>query len=160
MGAFVDFGDIKGESLDAEHKEWVLVESVTAPIHRSIAPGAKGIERSRGSTSVGDVVIVRKMDKSSVELWEACAKGKYFPKVVIDFSTTKDGKSQSYLKKTLTDVIVSSYSFFGSSSGDPVPNEEVTLNFAKEEIVYVIRDNQKGDEKGTVNGSYDPEVDG
>lgn len=160
MGAFMDFGSIKGESADAEHKEWVLVETVTAPISRSIAPGSKGVERSRGSTTAGDIVIVRKMDKSSVELWEACAKGKYFPKVEIDFCTTKDGKSQSYLKKSLHDVIVSSYSFFGSSSGDPVPTEEVTLNFAKEEITYVIRDNAKGDEKGTVAGAYDPEVDG
>ncbi len=160
MGAFVDFGTIKGESTDAEHKEWVLVESVSAPITRTIAPGAKGVERSRGSTMAGDISIIRKMDKSSVELWEACAKGKYFPTVVIDFSTTKDGKSQSYLKKTLSDVIVASYSFHGSSSGDPVPNEEVRLNFAKEEITYVIRDNAKGDEKGTVTGAYDPEVDG
>ncbi len=55
---------------------------------------------------------------------------------------------------------MSSYSFHGFSSGDPVPNEEVRLNFAKEEIVYVIRDNAKGDEKGTVNATYDPEVDG
>lgn len=160
MAAFMDFGDIKGESTDAKHEEWVLVDTVSSPIHRSISSGAKGVERSRGATTAGDVVVVRKMDKSSVELWEACAKGKFFPKVTIDFCTTKDGESQSYFKKELSDVIVSSYSFYGNSSGDPVPTEEICLNFAKEEITYIIRDNANGEEKGTVNGAYDPEVDG
>ncbi|HEV8002813.1 MAG TPA: hypothetical protein VGP63_23200 [Planctomycetaceae bacterium] len=37
MLAVMNMGDITGESTGKDHKDWFLLESVSAPIHRSIA---------------------------------------------------------------------------------------------------------------------------
>jgi len=35
MPAFVKLGDIKGQATDADHKDWILIESMSAPISPS-----------------------------------------------------------------------------------------------------------------------------
>jgi len=31
--AFLKLGDIKGESTDQEHKEWIIIQSMSSPIY-------------------------------------------------------------------------------------------------------------------------------
>jgi type VI secretion system secreted protein Hcp len=156
MPAFVKIGDIKGESTDQGHKDWILIESMSAPIHRSIPVGAKDQQRTKGDTTLGDVVLVRQLDKSSTKLAEACASGKFFPEVEIHFCSTVKGKQEPYLKYKLKDAIVTSYSFHGNASGQPLPSEEVTLGFTEVEWTYVILDPNTGDPKGNVPAKYAP----
>ena len=61
MPAFVKLGDIKGQATDADHKDWILIESMSAPISRSIPMNARDQQRTQGSTSLGDVVLVREL---------------------------------------------------------------------------------------------------
>ncbi len=133
MAAFLKLGDIKGESTDKEHKDWIIIQSMSSPVFRSIPDGAKDSQRSRGETTLGDIVVVRELDKSSVKLQEACATGKFIEEVELHFCSDVDAKSEPYLKYKLKDCIVSSYSFHGTSSGDPLPTEEMTLNFTSAE---------------------------
>src|SRR6185437_10699752 len=156
MPAFLKLGDIKGEATDQDHKDWIQVESMSAPIHRSIPAGAKDQQRARGDTTLGDIVIVRPLDKSSTKLQEACASGKFFPDAEIHLCTTVKGKQEPYLRYLMKNVIVSSYSFHGNGSGDPPPTEQVTLSFTHVEWHYHIVDPATGDTKGTVPGKYAP----
>ena len=156
MAAFLKMGDIKGEATDESHKEWIIIQALTAPLTRTIQQGARDQQRSRGETTAGDVVIVRQLDKSSVKLQEACATGKFFASVEVHFTTDVKGKREPYLKYVLSDVIVTSYNFHGVASGDPVPTEDITLNYAKAEWTYVTVDPKTGDPKGQVVGKYDP----
>jgi len=156
MPAYMKLGDVKGESTDAGHKEWILLESMSAPIHRTIPQGAKDMERSRGETVLGDVVVVRKLDKSSVKLAESCANGTFFPEVQIDFCTMVRDKNEPYLIYKLKNVIVSSHAFHGTASGDPVPTEEVTLGYDEIEWTYIVVDPKTGDKKGNVPGKFRP----
>ena len=156
MPAFVKIGDIKGEATDQDHKDWIIIESMSSPIYRSIPEGAKDQQRTKGETTLGDIVVSRQLDKSSTKLQEACASGKFFTEVEFHFCTTVKGKQEPYLKYKLKNVIVSSYSFHGNASGSPLPSEQVTLGFTEVEWTYVIVDPNTGDPKGNVPGKYSP----
>lgn len=156
MSAFAKIGDIKGEVTDQDHKDWIHFETMSAPIHRSIPQGAKDQQRTKGETSLGDLVLVRQLDKSSPKLQEACAAGNFFGEVEIHFCSTVKGKEEPYLKYKLKNAIITSYSFHGNSSGEPLPSEEVTVNFTEVEWVYTVLDPKTGDKKGDVPGKYAP----
>jgi type VI secretion system secreted protein Hcp len=156
MPAFVKLGDIKGQATDADHKDWIIIESMSSPIYRSIVQGAKDQQRTQGDTTLGDIVIVRQLDKSSTKLQEACANGTFFKEVEVHFCTTVKNKQEPYLKYKLEDAIVTSYSFHGNQSGDPLPTESITLNFTKATWTYIVVDPKTGDPKGNVEGKYDP----
>ena len=105
---------------------------------------------------MGDVVVVRQLDKSSTKLQEACANGTFYKDVEIQFCTTVKGKHETYLKYLLHNVIVSSYSFHGNSSGSPLPSEQVTLAFTAVEWTYIVVDPNDGSAKGNVPGKFNP----
>ena len=154
MSAFLKLGDIKGEASDSGHKDWITLESVSASVHRTIPSGAKDQNRARGSTSMGEFHIVRHVDASSVKLFEACANGTHIKEVEIHLCTQVKNKEEPYLKIKLSDVIVTSYSFHGTSSGDPIPTEEFALNAHKVEKTYVKVDHKTGEAKGNVVGKF------
>ncbi len=156
MPAYIKIGDIKGEATEEGHKDWVRIQSMSAPITRTIPQGAKDQQRTKGETVLSDIVLVRQLDKSSTKLAEACANGTFFKEVQIDFCTTVKNKEEPYLTYKLYDVIVTSYSFHGQGSGDPVPSEEVTLGFTEIEWNYVVIDPKTGDKKGNVPAKYNP----
>ena len=156
MPAFMKLGDIKGEATDTDHKEWILIESMSSPLFRSVPSGAKDQQRTKGETTLGDIVCVRQLDKSSTKLQEACANGTFFKEVEIHFCTTVKNKQEPYLTYKLSDVIVSSYSIMANSSGSPLPSEEITMGYTKAEWTYIVVDPKTGDKKGQVPAKYDP----
>ena len=156
MPAYMKLGDIKGEATDADHKEWILIESMSSPMFRSVPEGAKDQQRTKGETTLGDIVCVRQLDKSTTKLQEACANGTFFKEVEIHFCTTVKNKQEPYLTYKLSDVIVSSFSFHGNSSGNPLPSEEVTMGYTKAEWTYIVIDPKTGDPKGNVPAKYNP----
>ena len=156
MPAFMKLGDIKGEATDADHKEWVIIESMSSPMYRSVPAGAKDQQRTKGETTLGDIACSRQLDKSSTKLQEACANGTFFKEVEIHFCTTVKNKQEPYLTYKLSDVIISSYSFHGNSSGSPLPSEQITLGYTKVEWTYIVIDPATGDKKGNVPAKYNP----
>jgi type VI secretion system secreted protein Hcp len=156
MPAFVKIGDIKGEATDNDHKDWIIIESMSAPVTRSIPAGAKDQQRTKGDTTLGDVVVTRNLDKSSTKIQAACANGTFFKDVEIHLCTTVKNKQEPYLKYKLSDVIISSYSISGTASGDPLPVEQVSLSYTQAEWTYVIVDPKTGDARGNVPAKYNP----
>lgn len=156
MAAFLKIDGVPGEATDSNHDGWIIIQSMSSPVFRSIPEGAKDSQRSRGDTTLGDVVVVRELDKSSVKLQEACANGTYYGTVEIEFTAQVGNSQQAYYKYKLSDVIVSSYSVHANASGDPLPSEEVTLSYTKVEWTYVLLDPATGDPQGNVVGSFNP----
>ena len=156
MPAFIKLGDIKGEATDTDHKEWVIIESMSSPMYRSIPPGAKDQQRTKGETTLGDIVCSRQLDKSSTKLQEACANGTFFKEVEIHFCSTLKNKQEPYLTYKLSNVVISSYSFHGNSSGSPLPSEQITLGYTNVEWNYIVLDPETGDKKGQVPAKYNP----
>jgi type VI secretion system secreted protein Hcp len=158
MPAYMELEGIEGEVQESNHENWIDVESMNAPIYRSIAEGTLGANRNRGTTSLGDVSITRKLDKSSVKIQEACAAGTYFPEVKVHFATSIQGEERVYLEYVMKHCIITGYNFTGVGEGDPVPTEDITLNFTEVEWTYTILNPETGDVDGNVPGSYVPAV--
>jgi len=156
MPAYMKLGDIKGEASDTDHKDWIIIESMSSPIFRSVPPGAKDQQRTKGETTLGDIVVSRELDKSSTKLQESCANGTFAKEVEIHFCTTVKNKQEPYLIYKLKNVIVSSYSFHGNASGNPLPSEQITLGYTEVEWTYVVVDPETGDKKGQVPAKYNP----
>ena len=154
MPAFLKLGDIKGASTDSGHQDWIRIDSMSAPVMRSIPQGAKDQQRARGETTIGDIVIVKQVDKATTKLVEATANGKFIPEAQIDFCTTINGKQEPYLTYKLKNVIVTSYSFHGQGTGDTLPTDEITLGYTDVEWNYVVLDPNTGANKGNVPAKY------
>lgn len=156
MPAFMKLKDVPGESTDQDHDGWVRIESMSSPINRTIGSGAKDNERTRGETILGDVTVVRELDKSSVKIQENCAKGTFFKEVEIHFCATFGSKQVPYLTYKLANVLITSYSFHGTAAGSPLPTEQVTLGYTKAEWNYIILSPEDGSNLGNIPGSYEP----
>ena len=156
--AFMKLGDIKGEATDNDHKDWIIIESMSSAISRTASDKGKDAQRSRGDVTLGDVVVVKELDKSSPKLAESSANGVFYDEVEIHFTRTfeRTGEEieQPYLTYKLKDVLVTSYSFHGNAAGDPLPTEAVTLGYAEVEWTYITYDPTSGEKSGEVVGKY------
>ena len=135
---FIKFDGIEGESTDKDHKGWIDLLSLSE--NPSIASESTAA-RTRGETTLGDVVVVKKLDKSSPKLAESILMGKVFPKVEIHLTSSA---GTTYYAYELTNVMVTSYSISGDA--DQVPIEEFSLNFEKL-IGKSTTDTQKMDDR-------------
>jgi len=133
--AYMKLGDIKGESIDKDHKDWIDLLSMSHVIEKTNSN--TGAARQRSSTTFGDIVVVKDIDKSTPKLQESIAKGERLASAVIDFTRSGgEGQSQTYLKYELKNVIITSYAFNGGASGDPIPTDQVSLNFGEIKVTY------------------------
>lgn len=99
---YFKIGDIKGESGDAAHKEWIELISVATPLNPASPPRAPG-----------RITLRKRPDAATVKLQEALAKGTLFPDVALDLPKGRRGTA-SYLRWKLKKVRIASYSLRGS----------------------------------------------
>lgn len=149
---FLKLDGVEGESADAKHKGEIELASWSfgATQGGTFSSGGGG---GAGKVSMQDFHFVMKCSKASPKLFLACANGEHIKKAVL--IARKAGKEQQeYLKYTFTDLLVSSFQTGGSGSGDVVPMEQISMNFAKIEIEYK---EQKADGTlgGTIKSGYD-----
>lgn len=127
-------GDIKGESTDDKHKDEIDVESYSwgASNPGSMYQGSGG---GKGKVSFSDLNFVHKVDKSSANLWKACATGEPIKEAML--TSAKQGKGpQDFLIVKMDDVIITSVSIAESNGDGSVPMENVALQCAKVDIEY------------------------
>ena len=129
---FIKFDGIKGESVDAKHKDEIDIESWSwGETHAAAAPTGAGA--GAGKVSMQDFHFVMRFSKASPALMRACATGQHIKMATL--SGRKAGKGQQdYLTFKFHDVLVSSYQTGGSEQGAVVPTDQVSLNFAKIEV--------------------------
>ena len=128
---FAKIGDIKGESLDAKHKDEVEVLSWSWGVSQSGSITGGG---GAGKTSFNDLNFTHRVDRASPVLLSACATGNHIKDATI--TVRKAGKDQQeFLIIKMSDVIITSVS--PSGSGDPAAlAESVALQFAKVVLEY------------------------
>jgi type VI secretion system secreted protein Hcp len=134
VDAFLRIDGVEGESHDAKHKNEIDVESWSwgETQSGSMASGGGG---GAGKVCVQDFRFSMKANKASPKLMLACASGEHFKKAVL--TCRKAGKGQQeYLRITLSELLVSSFTTGSSVSGGIIPTDTVTLNFRKLEYEY------------------------
>ncbi|WP_250475478.1 type VI secretion system tube protein Hcp [Caballeronia sp. GAFFF1] len=148
---FMKLGDIKGESQDSVHKEEIEVLSwswgcvQTGTTHSGTGGGT-------GTASVQDLSFSKYLDKSSPTIAQACCQGKHMPEVVLTMRKAGGKEPVEYMKVTLNEVIISSYSV-GMGGGDQ-GMDSITLNFAKFKVEYQPQDNNGAKKGGVVTGKW------
>lgn len=134
---YIKFDGIDGESKDANHDKWIDVLSWSWGETQSGQSSRGGSARAPRDGSMGDLVVVKEMDKASPKLQEACANGKFFDEVEIHFATTNNRNSRrtEYMTYKLENVMITSCST-GGSGGEDKLTENISLNFQKIEWTY------------------------
>jgi type VI secretion system secreted protein Hcp len=129
---FANIEGIKGESLDAKHKDEIEVLSFSWGVTNTGAT-ATGGGAGAGKATFQDLSMVHKIDKASPLLMRACATGMHLKDATITYR--KAGKDQQdYLIVKLDDIIITGVTD-GAESGQ-AGSETVSLAFAKIELEY------------------------
>lgn len=152
---FIKIDGIEGESQDSKHTNWIEVASFS---HSMRQPPSLTVSSLGGGTTgrveMGDVTILKGLDKASPKLYEACCKGTHIATATVEFCRA-GGSKLTYMKIDMTDVIVSSVSPHGTGVDlNEFPTETVTLNFNKITWVYTQQDRATGQAKGQVQTSW------
>lgn len=152
---FCQIEGVKGESQKDGHKDEIDIFSFSfgAQQHGSFHFGGAG--GGSGKAEIRDLSIVKMVDKSSPELFKACASGKHIPTIVIYSQKAGDGnKPLTYYKIKLEDVIVSSMDNQGSAAGDAIM-ETIVFNTAKMTFDYQAQDKTGAKAGGPITAFYD-----
>ena len=131
---FAKIGDIKGESNDDKHKDEIDVLSFSWGVTQTgtMAHGSGGGECK---AQFNDFNFTSNVSKASPLLFLSCATGEHIKEATI--TVRKAGKGQQeYLILKMTDVLISSYQTGGSGQSESVPNDQVSMAFAKIEFTY------------------------
>lgn len=125
---------IKGESSDSKHRGTIEISSFSWGVSQSgsFAAGGGG---GAGKASFQDLHCTSEVNASSPNLMLACATGQHIKKAVL-YVRKAGGEQQDYYTVTLQDCLISSYQSGGHASGDPIPTDQFSLNFAKIEFEY------------------------
>ena len=127
---FAKIGDIKGESLDAKHKDEIEVLSFSWGVTNSGSIGAGG---GAGKATFQDLALVHKIDKATPSLMHACATGEHLKEATITHRKAGKGR-QEYLIIKMNDVIITGVAF--SDTSGEAGSETVSLAFAKVDLEY------------------------
>ena len=130
---FAKIGDIKGESLDAKHKNEIDVLSWAWGVSQSgtMAHGGGG---GTGKASFNDFTFTHHIDKATPLLLKACATGSHIPEATITVRKAGQGQ-QEYLIIKMTGVLITGVALSVAGDG-PTTAENVTLQFAKVDLEY------------------------
>ena len=143
--AFLFIDGIKGETDDKMFPGQVelLSYSFGATQTGSFAYGGGG---STGKVQFQDFHFSKRCDDATPHMFDATCSGKHIPKCELSLrKSTGDGGQQVFYKVTFEDVLLSSQTVSGQGSGDPIPTESISFNFAKMIMAY-----GKQDAKGKV----------
>ena len=132
-GMFVKVGDIKGGSVDRNHRDWIEATSVSEWVGVANNPHPESSGTPSYKTEVGDISFSKPFDAASVKLRDAATKQSVIPTAVIRL--VKDGEGQRpHYEITLKNVRVVSVSASFDSDG---ASEQVSLAF--DEIIWSSR---------------------
>ena len=129
---FAKIGDIKGESVDAKHKDEIEVLSFSWGVTNSGSAGS-GSGSGAGRATFQDLSIVHGIDMATPALLKACATGLHIKDATITHRKAGKGQ-QEYLIIRLNDVTITAVSHDGAE--DQPYAESVSLKFAKVDLEY------------------------
>lgn len=154
MDAYLQIGDIKGDSTDDKHKGWIEVSNVDWSVTQ---PRASTVSTAGGHTSaradLSEIGFTKLADIASPILFQHCAMGKTIPKAVFEFYRADgDGKPICYFKLELENVMIST--FHPNTGNGGIIKESVHLAYAKIKATYT-QQKITGGVGGSTSGGWD-----
>jgi type VI secretion system secreted protein Hcp len=154
IDAYLQIGDIKGESQDDKHRQWIEVANVAWGVTQ---PRATAISTAGGHTSgkaeVHEVVFDKLADIASPVLFQTCAMGKTIPKAKLEFFRADgDGARVKYFEIELENVMISNVTPNSGNGG--IITEKVHLASSKFKCTYT-QQKISGGAGGSTAGGWD-----
>jgi type VI secretion system secreted protein Hcp len=132
---FLKLGDIKGESTDDQHKDWIALVSYSSGVSQASVAVGNGAARAVATAHCAPFNAHKLFDQASPTLLAAAMTGQHFPNAEVDFVRADDSR-EVFIKLELNDVVVSSAEQSGSVGGDSAPTESISLNFGSVKVTY------------------------
>ena len=129
---FLQIGDIKGESVDKNHKDWIDIDSFSWGIGNSGSVGSGG-GGSSGKAIFAPLSWTQQLDKSVPSLFLAVASGTHIKNATLDVQQAGAKSSGVFFQMSFDDVLLTSLNINGA--GD-VPGVNATLNASKITMTY------------------------
>lgn len=154
IDAYLQLGDIRGDSTDDRHKGWVEVKNVDWGVTQ---PRATSVSTAGGHTSgkaeVHEVSFDKLADIASPILFQTCAMGKTIPKAKFEFFRADgDGVRVKYFEIELDNVMISNV--HPNSGNGGIISEKVYLASSKIKVVYT-QQRIGGGAGGSTAGGWD-----
>jgi type VI secretion system secreted protein Hcp len=147
----IEGSEVKGESADDKHKEWIEINSLSSGITQPASSAAsQGGSKPTGRSVHSDIVISKMYDASSPHLSLACARGSRVDEVVFELCRAT-GDKIPYLKITIKNGFISGWSIGG---GGDVPSETVSIAFSEIEWEYKQLNPDDFKEKTTIGTKW------
>lgn len=148
--AFANFGDIKGEATDKNHKDWVMITSYSQSVTQ---PGSVTQKTAGGRTAeaatFSEFSITKLMDAATPKLFEAACKGTHLKEVAIELLRAGGASPVKYMEIKLKEVLISGVIHNADPTGDQqFPTETINMTYGAIEYTYT---KQKPD--GTAGGN-------
>ena len=130
----------EGESVAQGFEHQIEVYSFSWGLSNPVSfqSGAGGA--GAGKVSISSFNFMKKMDKASPSLFTTCASGKHYDEVVVKLRRAGGKDSQVFVIYTFKNVFVESQQWSGSSGGDDVPTESVSIAFGAVKMEYTPAD--------------------
>ena len=138
---FLDLAGVEGECQAKGFEKKIEIYSFSwgASNPTTISSGSKGL--GAGKVSISSFNLMKKTEKSSAKLFQACCDGTHFPTATVTMRKAGGQAGQQiFLKYSFTGCMVESIQWSGSTGGDDSPTESLSLAFSKVKIEYYMQD--------------------
>jgi type VI protein secretion system component Hcp len=129
---FLQIGDIKGESTDKNHKDWIDINSFSWGISNTGSVGSGG-GGSAGKAIISPLSWTQDLDASVSHMYLGVASGTHYPKATLDVQQVGTKLSDVYFQMVFEDVMLSSLNINGA--GDH-PSASGSLVYSKLTMTY------------------------
>lgn len=130
--------NIKGESQDANHLDWIDLQSWQWGMMQS-GTTHEGGGAGGGKVDVNDITVSKYVDKSSHDLINRCCSGEHITSGILKVLKAGGAAPVEYLKIDFEDIIISSYNTGGMKDGLDRVSETLTLNFRRFQVTYTFQ---------------------
>ncbi|HZU22549.1 MAG TPA: type VI secretion system tube protein Hcp [Terriglobales bacterium] len=128
------------------------VQSFSFGVSQSVHPGSQGEDKHSGKADFSCVNVSKVVDKTSTDLFVACAKGHVFPNIKLVYDKpTKGGKQEEYFYLELTNAVIANANY---GAGSEHPSEQLSFSFDKIKMGYKA-EKPDGSLDGWVEKYYD-----
>ena len=155
--AFIKIDGIPGESTDDKHKDWIEILSFSMGVSQATAGSAStGGGASSQRANFADFSFVKMLDKASPKLALACADGTHIKEITLELCRAGGSDKVKYYEIKMDECIISSYRPGGSShGGEPLPLEEIGIDYGKITWTYTQQKRADGSPGGQVAAGWD-----
>ena len=142
---FVKINDIKGDATEKEHKDWLVVDSISWSVERVSEEEGGSAQRGFGKSVFKMVELESELGKASMQLMMSVANGTIRSEIEIHQCRAGDKPGQGlepYLIWKVKDCYLQSYAVDGSS--ESVPKEKWAIKYNGVEVEYKTTDLRTG----------------